>query len=148
MSLPIEPLEAWFEAHHPCDNERAHSAEQHHGRVSGARLAGLLGVKPATVRMWRQRGGIPLYSADRAAVALGVHPCELWPDWWDLPEPNHTGGRPPKPKLPDWFRELLRHARIQSWRLRAECPTGRAATLARRMFDMPEPTPNDEETAA
>lgn len=38
------------------------------------------------VRIAREKGRIPIASADRLAVALGMHPCEIWGNlWWDLP---------------------------------------------------------------
>ena len=46
-------------------------------------IADLLDVSPHTVIRWRQQG-IPFYSADAAAQRLGVHPCLLWNDWFQL----------------------------------------------------------------
>lgn len=37
-------------------------------------------VDRGVVLRWRQ-GGIPLYAADRAAIALGIHPNRLWPGY-------------------------------------------------------------------
>ena len=37
-----------------------------------------------TVQGWIDRGRITLIAADRAAIALGVHPWIIWGDtWWD-----------------------------------------------------------------
>jgi len=46
-----------------------------------------LGVDRSTVENWRlgKRQWITERRADRYAVALGVHPCEVWPEWWELP---------------------------------------------------------------
>lgn len=63
--LPLEPLVA------------------RHGGVSG--LARALGRDRAQVGRWR-RQGVTLLSADRIAVALGLHPVEVWPDWYSLTE--------------------------------------------------------------
>lgn len=30
---------------------------------------------------WRARG-LTVWQADRVAVVLGCHPCEMWPSWW------------------------------------------------------------------
>lgn len=47
-------------------------------------LARAIGVSPRTIHRWT-RGGIPEFAADRAAIALGYHPCEVWGElWWDL----------------------------------------------------------------
>lgn len=63
--LPLEPLVA------------------RHGGVSG--LARALGRNRAQVGKWRQRG-VTLDSADRIAVALGLHPVEVWPEWYAVCE--------------------------------------------------------------
>jgi hypothetical protein len=50
------------------------------------RVAGeLVGFDRREVSRWRIEGGIPIYQADRAAVALGLLPCQIWSDaWWAL----------------------------------------------------------------
>jgi hypothetical protein len=63
--LPLEPLVA------------------RHGGVSG--LARALGCNTGQVGKWRQRG-VTLLSADRIAVALGLHPVEVWPEWYAVCE--------------------------------------------------------------
>lgn len=46
-------------------------------------LALQLGTRPRTVHRWKAEGGIPFYVADRAALALGMHPGEVWGQaWW------------------------------------------------------------------
>jgi hypothetical protein len=49
-------------------------------------LSRTLRAHPRQVQRWR-RDGIPVFSADQAAVQLGFHPAELWPEWWDLDLP-------------------------------------------------------------
>ena len=45
--------------------------------------ADILGVGVHTVRSWRTgRRRIKATAADRLAVGLGLHPAELWPEWW------------------------------------------------------------------
>lgn len=39
-----------------------------------------LGVSPRTVHRWREDGRLSEQQADRAAVALNLHPFELWPE--------------------------------------------------------------------
>jgi len=48
-------------------------------------LARALGRQRAQVQKWR-RNGVPLVSADRIAVAVGLHPVEVWPDWYAVTE--------------------------------------------------------------
>lgn len=52
---------------------------------NGSALARALGRDVAQVNKWVQHG-VPLYSADRIAIALGRHPFEIWPEWFSLPE--------------------------------------------------------------
>lgn len=44
-------------------------------------LAQVVGVTPRTIHRWAA-AGIPLYAADRAAIAAGTHPLLIWPDDW------------------------------------------------------------------
>ena len=44
-------------------------------------MAMMLGVSRRNLIRWSFEG-IPERSADRAAVTLGLHPAELWPEWW------------------------------------------------------------------
>lgn len=44
-------------------------------------LARALGCTDRTIDRW-QTGGIPLYSADEAATAAGLHPMNVWGDDW------------------------------------------------------------------
>lgn len=48
-------------------------------------LAHRLGVTRRTVQRWRTTG-LTDVSADHAAVRLGAHPLEIWPDWCDPKE--------------------------------------------------------------
>lgn len=54
---------------------------QRYGDVST--LARALGRQRTLVARWRS-GGLPLDSADGVAIALGLHPVEVWPDWYAL----------------------------------------------------------------
>lgn len=48
-------------------------------------VAEVMGVsKRAVVRYVAE--GIPVWRADQLAVALGVHPSAIWPDWFDRVE--------------------------------------------------------------
>lgn len=52
------------------------------GNPSPAVLARQLGLHRRTVHRWRAAGCVPDRQADRAAVALGHHPAEIWPIEW------------------------------------------------------------------
>lgn len=45
-------------------------------------LARLAGVTSRTVQRWVQDGGVPELHADRIAIAAGLHPAFIWPDWY------------------------------------------------------------------
>ena len=51
------------------------------GRLPLGELAKSLGVAARTVHRWRATDTVPPMAADRAAVALGHHPAEIWPEW-------------------------------------------------------------------
>ncbi len=77
--LPFAPLDQHARIH----RDMAPRGTQHDGTAwSDRNLADLLGVTRRAVVRWRH-AGIPIYSADRAAVALGVHPSLIWPEWWE-----------------------------------------------------------------
>jgi hypothetical protein len=52
------------------------------GAPSYRKLADALGLPHRTVQRWAQEGGVPMRSAEDAALALGVHPASLWPEWY------------------------------------------------------------------
>ena len=52
------------------------------GARNNNHLADMLGLPKRTVLRWAQEGGVPMRSAEDAALALGVHPATLWPDWY------------------------------------------------------------------
>ena len=49
-----------------------------------AELSRRVAVSRDVVKRWRERG-MPWSEADEIAVALGVHPCRIWPQWFVLP---------------------------------------------------------------
>ena len=55
------------------------------GRPLGSKTLGPeLGIKPATLRTWRSRNvHLSVWTADKYATHLGIHPSQLWPDYWD-----------------------------------------------------------------
>lgn len=61
-------------------------------RAAGAEnlndLGAVLGIPPSArrLRQWKAQGGIPYYTADSLAARLGMHPAQVWPEWWNLPD--------------------------------------------------------------
>ena len=51
------------------------------GDASAAELATVLHVSSRTVFRYRKHG-LNVIQADRAAVAAGYHPAEVWQNWW------------------------------------------------------------------
>ena len=50
------------------------------GRPDAGRAARSYRVSRRTIYRW-QRYGLSHRAADRAAIALGLHPISVWPDW-------------------------------------------------------------------
>ena len=48
-------------------------------------LAERAGVTLRTVVRWVAAGGVPERFADIAATRNGLHPGDLWSEWWDVP---------------------------------------------------------------
>ncbi len=46
-------------------------------------LATFLGIHEQAIHRSRRQGTMPTVMADRVAVCLGLHPCLLWPSWFD-----------------------------------------------------------------
>lgn len=65
--LPLGPLLHYAQPWGPAQHEHRGHAE----------LAQLIGVSRRTVTRWAAEG-VPIVSADRAAMALGLHPTEVW----------------------------------------------------------------------
>ncbi len=55
------------------------------GMCSYSELARRIAVREDTVWKWVSRGRIPELAADRLAVALGLHPFDIWTEWFDVP---------------------------------------------------------------
>lgn len=54
--------------------------------VSLPELAATLGVPLRTLHRVLHAPVLGWMVADRCAVALGYHPCQLWPDWFPQPQ--------------------------------------------------------------
>ncbi len=48
-----------------------------------AKIAAATGVDRMTAHRWIVAGGLSELQADRCAIALGLHPGEIWPEWWE-----------------------------------------------------------------
>lgn len=60
-------------------------------------IARRVGVNTVTINRW-VREGLSRISADRAACSIGLHPANVWTDWWfewelDPNNPWHTTAR-------------------------------------------------------
>lgn len=49
-------------------------------------VAEALGVSRRAVNRWRNDRDYRLhaYAADRYAIRVGVHPSQVWPEWWQV----------------------------------------------------------------
>lgn len=52
--------------------------------ATDARMGAMVGIVGRTFTQARQRGTISEITADRWATALGLHPADLWPEWWQV----------------------------------------------------------------
>lgn len=73
--LDPAPLLALIE--HTCRRSDGH---QYHTRPSDDDLASYIGVARCTIQRWRNGQRIDVWTADRIAIALGVHLLNIWPD--------------------------------------------------------------------
>ncbi len=46
------------------------------------KVASVLNMEPSNIYRWRQYG-LTWFTADRIAVKMGLHPAEIWPQWFD-----------------------------------------------------------------
>ena len=48
-------------------------------------LADVFCVSRATISRWRNdpESGLTIWQADKYAIKLGMHPSEIWTDWYD-----------------------------------------------------------------
>lgn len=81
--LPLGPLWRHVEREwRPTAAENTTKGIQCRVEFSTCHLADAVGVDRRTVKRWRHQG-LMVTQADRAAVALGLHPASLWPvEWW------------------------------------------------------------------
>ena len=84
VRFPIEPLEAVALAQMECRGFAKVGDGLGRDRTLAAvtDVAAMAGTSERQWRRWRAYG-VPLWHADRLAVALGRHPGELWPEYWE-----------------------------------------------------------------
>lgn len=59
------------------------NASRYFDVFSNQQLARLCDVSVRQVCRWAAAGGLSPIQADRAAGALGLHPFDIWPDWYE-----------------------------------------------------------------
>jgi len=57
------------------------------GQIPATRIGLRLGVTREQVHRWRYKG-LGIDQADALAVRLGLHPVEIWPDWYRVTVPT------------------------------------------------------------
>ena len=77
--FPFAPLERQAELRFP-EQDRERNGQP---KTPAALLFHAAGLGRHLISRWR-RDGVPLDGADRLAMALGEHPCAVWPEWWDV----------------------------------------------------------------
>jgi hypothetical protein len=87
--LPVEPLVAVLNRRvvmmeGPANEQRRKN--RHRVAGLGSAMPILTGRHARQLYRWRSEGGIPVNDADEIACRLGMHPIELWPDEWEVPD--------------------------------------------------------------
>lgn len=82
--LPLRDLENYLR-YHPVvlEAQTKPMVELEEGRIPPHAVAELCGTNRTQVHRWNLYG-LTYYSADRVATHLGVHPLEIWPNFYDL----------------------------------------------------------------
>ncbi len=58
--------------------------EQWPPNTSAKLIAEVLGVSRITISQWRNKNrGLSIWQADKYAIKLGMHPQQIWTDWYD-----------------------------------------------------------------
>lgn len=71
--------------HHDDYFDSRHLLDKFGEAVDDSTIASALGVNRSTIRAWRygKRYRLDPFRADRYALRIGLHPCAVWPDWWE-----------------------------------------------------------------
>jgi predicted XRE-type DNA-binding protein len=60
--------------------------------ASQEEIAPVLGVQRSTLSLWKIRDQrFTIWQADKYACRLGVHPSEIWSDYWNVSDDYLTG---------------------------------------------------------
>lgn len=110
--LDFAIVEEYIARRHPDPNHVRADTANHHGIAAAApHVSTILNVTNRRVLQWRERG-VAYYDADEIAIRLGLHPSELWPNWWQLEPPVEDVA------VRDYWRVLRAQALEESYRLR------------------------------
>lgn len=82
--FPVEPLIAacvplW------CEQSYEGQPGGGHNISDVVRASQVLGMSERQLWRWHAAGTISALQADRAATTIGLHPGEIWPEWWSPP---------------------------------------------------------------
>jgi hypothetical protein len=81
---PTGPVEAFLRARlGPFGLIGGEGSTESYG-YTAARAATMLNVHTETYRRAVTRGTLDETTADRWATRLGLHPADLWPEWWQV----------------------------------------------------------------
>jgi lambda repressor-like predicted transcriptional regulator len=104
---PPRPEERWFAAE-PAIRALQRLAQRRH--LSHDQIAVYLGIDQTSLSRLLAAAKLRSDRADAIACALGRHPYELWPEWFNLthatPTPGRGKHRPPRQRRP---RHVRRH---------------------------------------
>jgi hypothetical protein len=79
MYVPVQPLLDYLDEYYPV---------QSLGKNHNEKRATILGCSIHTYRKMKYRKLLMWIKADEYAIRLGVHPVEIWSDWYDMTDPE------------------------------------------------------------
>lgn len=89
---PLENLEAILHGHDLHMRHETGNLHRDTDRVLPGYVAQVCGVSRTSVHRWRAEG-LTAWAADKAAIAIGLHPVIIWSDWAEggTPDATHDG---------------------------------------------------------
>ncbi len=79
MYVPVQPLLDYLDEYYPVKSL---------GKNHNEKRATILGCSIHTYRKMKYRKLLMWIKADEYAIRLGVHPVEIWSDWYDMTDPE------------------------------------------------------------
>ena len=79
MYVPVQPMLDYLDHRHPIASL---------GKCHNEKRAAILGVSVHTYRKMKYRKLLMWIRSDEYAIRLGVHPIEIWPEWYDMTDPK------------------------------------------------------------